>query len=88
MTTFGCTSPAKSGSPDIAAHVLEAITGRFWLLARYPFMGRRRDDDLRSGLRSFPADDYLIIHRIEENDVVLILRVVHGSRDIHTLFGR
>ena len=78
----------ESGSPDIATRVLEAITGRFWLLARYPFMGRRRDDDLRSGLRSFPADDYLIIHRIEENDVVLILHVVHGSRDIHALFGR
>ena len=77
----------ESGSADIATRVVEAITERFWLLARYPFMGRRRDEDLRLGLRSFPADDYVIIHRIEENDVVLILHVVHGSRDIHALFG-
>ena len=66
---------------------MEAITERFWLLARHPFLGRARDEDMRPGLRSFPADDYLIIHRIEENDVVLILHVVHGSRDFHALFG-
>jgi plasmid stabilization system protein ParE len=60
----------------------------FWLLARYPLIGRRRDDDLRLGLRSFPADDYVIIHRILEDDLVLILHVVHSSRDIEALFGR
>ena len=42
----------ESGSLDIATRVVEASTGRFWLLARYPFMGRRRDEDLRPGLRT------------------------------------
>jgi plasmid stabilization system protein ParE len=56
-------------------------------LARYPYLGRARDEDLRPGLRSFPVDDYLIIHRIVEDDVVLILHVVHGSRDIAALLG-
>lgn len=64
---------------------MESITERFWLLARYPYMGRRRDDDLRPGLRSLAADDYVIIHRVVEQDVVLILHVVHGSRDIVAL---
>jgi plasmid stabilization system protein ParE len=50
-------------------------------------LGRQRDGDLIPGLRSFPADEYVIIHRIEENDVILILHVVHGSRDIAALFG-
>jgi toxin ParE1/3/4 len=77
----------ESGSIDIATRVVEGITERFWLLARYPYMGRRRDDDWRPGLRSFAADDFVIIHRIVEDDVVLILHVVHGSRDIATLFG-
>jgi toxin ParE1/3/4 len=44
----------QSGSIDIATRVVEKITGRFWLLARYPYLGRARDDDLRPGLRSFP----------------------------------
>ena len=49
-------------------------------------MGRTRDE-LRHGLRSFPADDYAIVYRIEEHDVVLILHVLHGSRDIVALLG-
>jgi plasmid stabilization system protein ParE len=77
----------ESGSLDIATRVIETITERFWLLACYPYMGRRRDDDLRPGLRSFAANDYVIIHRVVENEVVLILHVVHGSRDVVALFG-
>lgn len=77
----------ESGSIDIATGVVEGITERFWLLARNPYMGRRRNDDLRPGLRSFSADDYIIIHSIVEDEVVLILHVVHGSRDVVALFG-
>ena len=78
---------SESGSIDVATRVVEGITERFWILARYPYVGRRRDYDWRPGLRSFTADDYVIIHRIVEDDVVLILHVVHGSRDIAALFG-
>jgi len=77
----------ESGNMDIATRVVEKITEHFWLLARYPYLGRPRDVDLRPGLRSFPVDDYLIIHRIVEHDVVLILHVVHGSRDIVASLG-
>jgi plasmid stabilization system protein ParE len=66
---------------------VDDITERFWFLARYPNLGRRCDDDLGPGLRSLSADDYVIIHRIMEDNVVLILHVVHGSRDIEGLFG-
>jgi toxin ParE1/3/4 len=76
----------ESGNSDIATRVVESIVERFWLLARHPYLGRRRDDDLRAGLRSFPADDYVITHLIQEDDVVFILHVVHGSRDIASLF--
>jgi toxin ParE1/3/4 len=50
----------ESGSTDIATRLMESITERFSLLARYPYMGRRRDNDLRPGLRSISVDDYLI----------------------------
>ena len=49
-------------------------------------MGRARDEDLRSGLRSFPVGEYVIIYRILDEDI-LILRVLHGSRDIEALLG-
>jgi len=76
-----------SGSIDIATQVVEKIGERFWLLARYPYLGRTRDDDLKPGLRSFPADDYVIIHRVEPDSTVLILHIFHGSRDIAGLLG-
>jgi plasmid stabilization system protein ParE len=44
-------------------------------------IGRRRDHDLRPGLRSFPAGQYVIVNRIEAEDVV-ILHVLGGSRDL------
>jgi toxin ParE1/3/4 len=78
----------ETGNVEIATRVVESIAERFWLLARYPLIGRRRDDDLRLGLRSFPAGDYVIIHRIVEDDVALILHVVRGSRDVEALLGR
>ena len=77
----------ESGSVDIATRVVESVTERFWLLARYPRIGRRRDA-LRPGLRSLAAGDYIIVHRVMEEEVVLILHVVHGSRDIPALFGQ
>jgi plasmid stabilization system protein ParE len=43
----------ESGSIEIADRVIDSVTDRFFLLARFPQMGRRRDEDLRPGLRSF-----------------------------------
>jgi len=77
----------ESDSMEVATRVVESITERFWLLARHPYIGRRRDHDLRPGLRSFTAQDYVIIHRVEKDGVVLILHVVHGSRDILAILG-
>jgi toxin ParE1/3/4 len=74
----------ESGSFEIADRVIDSITARFFLLSRYPHLGRRRDEDLRPGLRSFPAGDYVIIYRVENEDV-LILHVIHASRDIQAL---
>lgn len=74
----------QSGNIDIATRLVEKIMEHCGVLARYPYLGRARDD-LRPGLRSFPADDYLIIYRLIEDRVVLILHVMHGSRDIAAL---
>ena len=75
----------ESGSSDIASRLIEGITDRFWLLAQHPQVGRRRDADLRPGLRSFSVGEYVIVYRIEGEDVH-ILHVMRGSRDIARLF--
>lgn len=81
-----CYIAGESGNPDIAERFIHSLTERFYLLALTPYMGRRRHDDLRPGVRSFPVGEYVIFHCIEEEDVH-ILHVVRGSRNIQTLFG-
>lgn len=77
----------NSGSADTADRLINSITDRFFLLAGYPHLGRARDEDLRPGLRSFPVGAYIVIYRIEGDDVA-ILRVLRGSRNVHALFER
>jgi len=64
--------------------LIDSITGRFLLLADNPHLGRRRDDDLRIGLRSFPVGRYLILYRID-GDETLILHVFPEGPDIEAL---
>ena len=74
----------ESGSIDIANRLIDGLTERFFLLALHPRLGRRRDDDLRPGLRSFPLGEYVIVYRMEAEEI-LILHVFRGSRDIKAL---
>ena len=41
--------------------------------------------DRASGLRGFPVGRYVILYRVDGDDA-LILRVVHGRRDLEALF--
>jgi len=70
----------ESGSVDIADRVVDAITETFLQISRHPNLGRRRDD-LRRGLRSVPSGSYVVLYRVEGNNV-RIFHVVHGRRDI------
>jgi toxin ParE1/3/4 len=75
----------ESQSIEIADRMVDSLTDRFFLLATHPHAGRRRDEDLRPGLRSFPVGEYVIIYRVDDEDV-LILHIIRGSRDIEALF--
>jgi toxin ParE1/3/4 len=74
----------ESGSAEVADRLIDSVTARFLLLGRNPYIGRRRDDDLRPGLRSFAVGGYVILYRVADRDV-LILRVVSGRRDLPAL---
>jgi len=75
---------SESGNVETADRLVDTLTERFYLLSRYPYVGRRRDADLRPGLRSFPVGEYVVLYRIDGEEV-LILRLVRGSRDLLAL---
>ncbi|KJV04959.1 type II toxin-antitoxin system RelE/ParE family toxin [Methylocucumis oryzae] len=60
------------------------IDAKFHILAEQPKIGRLRDE-LAAGLRSFPIGRYVIFY-LPFADGVDIVRVLHGSRDIDTIF--
>jgi toxin ParE1/3/4 len=77
----------KSGSMDVATRLIDAIAGRFFLLAKFPYVGRARDEDFGAGVRSACVGEYVIVYCVDGQDV-LILRVVHGRRHLEALFGK
>jgi toxin ParE1/3/4 len=71
---------SESSSIEIADRVIDSITERFLELARNPYLGRKRED-LRPGLGSVTAGSYVVIYRVDVDDVK-VLHVLHGRRDI------
>jgi toxin ParE1/3/4 len=74
----------ESGDADVADRLINSITDRFFMLSRHPYLGRSRDHDLRPGLRGLSVGAYIILHRIDGGDI-LILHVLHGRRDLKTV---
>jgi toxin ParE1/3/4 len=77
----------ESSSLETADRLIDAITDRFCRLADFPWMGRSREQDFGPGFRSFAVGEYVIVYCVDGEDV-LILRVVHGRRQLEDLFGR
>jgi toxin ParE1/3/4 len=77
----------ESGSIPAATGLIDAITSRFFLLANFPYIGRARDEDFGAGVRGASVSGYVIVYRVDGQDVH-ILRVVHGRREIDALFGK
>jgi toxin ParE1/3/4 len=74
----------QSGSISIADRLIDRITDTLILLSTRPYLGRPRDADLRPGLRTFPTGEFVIIYRVEADDAI-VLRIVHGSRDLPSI---
>ena len=75
-----------SSSIEIANRLVDKISDRLALIRMQPQIGRSRDHDLSLGFRSFPVSDYVVFYRVE-GDVVIIHRVLRGSRDIESILG-
>lgn len=76
---------AESASIDIANRLIDRISSRFALLASYPHLGPSRADVLGAGRRCLTAGEYVIVYAVE-NTEILVLRIVHGRRDLCALF--
>ncbi|MEL6445864.1 MAG: type II toxin-antitoxin system RelE/ParE family toxin [Bacteroidota bacterium] len=70
------------GSAPRADAYVRRLYDTMVLLAEHPMMGRTRDE-LRPGLRSFPAERYVIYYEpLDDGEGVLIARVLRGERDV------
>ena len=68
-----------------ARRILNRFDELFDQISRNPEMGERRDD-LAVGARIFSVGNYVVVYRAITNGVEII-RVVHGARDIDSLFA-
>lgn len=74
------------GSIPAANRQLELFDEKFRLLGASPLVGTPCPE-LAEGLRFFPVGNYVLFYRIE-HDVPVIVRVLHGSRDLSSMFGK
>ena len=73
-------------NPAAAARLVATIDRALQRLADSPGLGPERPE-LQPLLRSYPVGNYLLFHRPLEDGIVL-LRVVHGARDLQRLFAK
>lgn len=79
-------------NPKAEAMFREALTDTFQLLSIMPNIGSSRDfhESRFSGLRMFPIkkfEKYLIFYQSTDEEL-LVVRVLHGARDIVALFAK
>lgn len=68
-----------------ADRVVKRLERAFHLLAAFPKKGHKRADVHASRLVLFwPAGSYVIVHEAESKPLVIV-RIVHGARDLNAL---
>lgn len=75
-----------ASSPDAADQMVDAILEGSRIHVRFPNMRLKRDE-LRPGIRCFVVSPYVIFYRPVE-EMIEVVRILHGSRDIIGLFER
>lgn len=74
----------REHNPRAAAVMVANLEARGQQLAEFPYLGPSRPE-IRPGLRHLSFREYLILYRVE-GDLVEIVRIVHGARDLGGLF--
>ncbi len=95
MSSFQISAQAERDLEDIWAYIardneqaadalIDEIIERFPKLAKFPEMGKTRDD-LLEGLRSFPVKHYVIFYRRRDKGVE-IFRILNQARNVESEF--
>jgi toxin ParE1/3/4 len=71
---------------EAADRLIDAFNEKLRLLAEWPNAGQARPE-LAQLLRSYPVGNYLLFYRAKKDGIELI-RVIHGRRNLPTLFKR
>ena len=72
--------------PGPALHIHQRLYEEFSKIADQPGIGHVRDDLADVSLRAWCVFNYLIIYP-PETKPLQIIRVIHGMRDLHRIFG-
>jgi toxin ParE1/3/4 len=79
-------------SPQAALRFLDAAEALFQQLASMPGMGERFEtaNPLLEDLRCFPIPKFpsQIVYYKPLRDGIVVIRVLHGARDAHRIFGQ
>jgi toxin ParE1/3/4 len=70
-------------NPSAAERYANAFYDKGRVLAQFPEIGRSRPE-IAPGLRSTLVHPYVIFYRLEE-EVVQIVRILHGERDLRSI---
>ncbi len=81
---IGIWSYIAADNSDAADRLLDEIDEICKTLADAPQAGRLRED-LSQNLRSLPVGNYVILYR-PHADGVIVIRVLHGARDLPGMF--
>lgn len=71
-------------NPEAARRFIKRLRDKARQISETPGMGRSRAEDLRPNLFSFPVGEYILFYRKQPDGIVLV-RVIHGSRDLPSL---
>ena len=74
----------QSGSGEVADRLIDRIFSKSELYSSQPLLGEARPD-LAENVRCFVVGSYVVYYRPHDSGLE-ILQVVHGARDIRTVF--
>ncbi len=77
-----------AGSPETARTFAAEIEAQCFMLARLPSTLGRARPELRPDLRSIPFKGYVIFFRYLDGDMLEIVHIIEGHRDIPAIFAR